>query len=408
MSLSIQVIDYELGVIALSDSEIKFVLLLLAVSGFLTYLALEKFRLARWRTSIPLRIAISGIRGKSSVVRMLASALRENGWNVLAKTTGSEAMYILPDGSESRVRRCGVVSILEQKSLLKKAASLGVDCLVAEVMSIHRENHFVESQRILKPTIVGITNVRPDHTNALGETEGQIAEALSLDIPEQAIVFIPENEIRPAFAAAVANKRGQLISVPTGASMSIDLPDRIFSENIDLVAAIACHLDAPVPVIRQGILKTKYDRGQVAVWKYLSSGGRKMVYCANGFAANEPKSTLQILRLVKGRLPQSMDKIVGLLSLRSDRADRSDQWLRALRETGPGFKRLYVIGAHAHIFRWNIDGAEILRGKDPRQLTETLISAVDSDSVIFGFGNFKGIGQALVEHWQQNGEDYGL
>jgi len=397
-----------LGEIVLPDTDIKFVLLLLAAGGFLAYLALEKFRLARWRASIPLCIAVTGIRGKSSVARMLASVLRESGMKVLAKTTGSEAKFILPSGEEVAVKRRGIVSILEQKALLKKAAALGADCLVAEVMSIHRENHFVESQRILKPSIVAITNVRPDHTDALGEAEEQIADALTLDISKQAIVFIPENETWPAFAEAVVKKRGSLRPVQTGTSGPIDLPGQNFPENIDLVFAIASHLAAPIPAIRQGILKTGYDSGQVAIWKYPIQNRHKTIYCANGFAANDPKSTFQVLELVKKRLPQSAETIVGLLSLRSDRADRSDQWLRALRETATGFKKLYVVGAHAHVFRRNIDGAEVLRGKDPRQVTETLLTAADPNAIIFGFGNFKGIGQALVEYWKQNGEDYGL
>ena len=63
-------------------------LLALIATGF-AYLVLERIRLDRYRSAIPLTIAVTGTRGKTSVTRMLASVLRESGRRVLAKTTGS-------------------------------------------------------------------------------------------------------------------------------------------------------------------------------------------------------------------------------------------------------------------------------------------------------------------------------
>ena len=49
---------------------------------------------------IPLRILVNGTRGKTSVTRLVASALNEAGLMTYAKTTGSDAKWIMPDGSE--------------------------------------------------------------------------------------------------------------------------------------------------------------------------------------------------------------------------------------------------------------------------------------------------------------------
>jgi len=157
-------------------------ILFLTILIFLLFLIIEKIQLIGWINAIPLRIAVTGSRGKSSVVRLLASILREDGIKVLAKTTGAEAKYILPDGSESEIQRRGFPSIIEQVKLLKKAARLKSDCIVAEVMSIHRENHYVESRQILKPHLVIITNVRQDHIDAMGKTKNEIAAVFCLDI----------------------------------------------------------------------------------------------------------------------------------------------------------------------------------------------------------------------------------
>jgi len=47
-------------------------------------------------SSIPLRISVSGTRGKTSVVRILARILQESGKVVLAKTTGTEGKIYSP------------------------------------------------------------------------------------------------------------------------------------------------------------------------------------------------------------------------------------------------------------------------------------------------------------------------
>lgn len=380
----------------------------MAFVGFVIFLLIEKYRLKKWHEANPLRITISGIRGKSSVVRMLASVLRENGSKVLAKTTGSEAKYILPNGDENDVTRRGVVSIIEQKKLVRKAAALGVDCLVAEAMSIHPENHFVESQRILKPTIVGITNVRPDHVDALGQSSEEIASVLSLDIADKATVFVPENECWPEFEKAAANKGGKLVKVQPGESAGLEIATRQFPESIDLVYAIAKYLKVNDNTIRRGIEKTTHDIGQLKIWKFALNGDEKYIYFVNGFAANDPESTAQVLNVVKEMLPGSKEKIMGLLSLRTDRADRSVQWLRELQQSDFGFRRLYLIGPHANVVKRKINGAEIINEKIPHQISEKLIAENETGSVIFGFGNYKGTGRALVDYWNQAGEDYGL
>ena len=342
------------------------------------------------------------------MVRLLASVLRESGMSVLAKTTGSEAKYILPNGEESDVPRQGIVSIIEQKNLLKKAAGLGVDCLVAEVMSIQPENHFVESQKILKPNIIGITNVRPDHIDAMGQTDEEIASTLSLDISEQATVFIPGNEHRSLFDGAIASKRGKLVSVPPGISFDMEFPQHEIQENLDLVFAIAEHLNIDPQTIRRGILKTKHDIGRMKIWKSSPKNGRNIFYFVNGFAANDPQSTFRIFCMVKNLFPDSAGNILGVLSLRADRADRSYQWLHALKKLDFDFKKLYLVGPHANVLKGKIKGTEILKEKNPDKICEKIMTENKADSLVFGFGNFKGTGRILVEYWNRTGEEYGL
>src|SRR4030043_114997 len=99
-------------------------------------LYLERRALTRNARRIPLRVAVTGTRGKSTVTRMIAAALKEAGLPVLGKTTGSKPVLILPQGREKEITRRGLPTILEQKSFIRGAAVLGVRAGVAEMMSI--------------------------------------------------------------------------------------------------------------------------------------------------------------------------------------------------------------------------------------------------------------------------------
>ena len=151
--------------------------------GWLAFLVVERIRLDRHRDAIPLRIAVTGTRGKTAVTRRLAAVLTEDGRRVLAKTTGSEAAYLLPDGTVQEIHRLGAPSIIEQKRLLGRGAKLGVDVVVAEVMSVHPENHQVEIHGILRPHLVLVTNFRVDHVEAHGKTREEVASVLAPGCP---------------------------------------------------------------------------------------------------------------------------------------------------------------------------------------------------------------------------------
>lgn len=392
----------------------KLLPLILAVTIFLLYLLYERISLNRQRNAIPLRISVTGTRGKSSVVRMSASILREDGRKVIAKTTGSQARLVMPDAQEVEVTRRGVTSIIEQKRLIKKAAKIKADCLVAEIMSIHPENHYVESQQMLLPHIVVITNVREDHTEAMGKTKEEIAAVLALDIPAKARVFVPEKENRAIFETAVKETAGELITVQKGISSLLfqhapELQRKEFSDNLDLVYALGKHLRLDQQVILNGIRQARHDIGEFKIWKYHLPEPPKTYYLVNGFAANDPESTWQVIAKVKEILPSASDKLIGLLSLRSDRGDRTKQWLESLRRgASEVFSKIYVTGAHAQIVKRKLKTASILKNKLPETMMKTMLANLEDQSVIFGFGNIKGAGELLVDYWNKIGAAYEL
>ena len=381
---------------------------------FALILVLERFAIQRRIRAVPLRVTVTGTRGKSTVVRLLASVLREDGRVVLAKTTGSEARIILPDGSEKEVSRNVSPSVLEQKKFMSEAARLHADCTVAEVMSIHAENHRTE-RRILQPEYVLITNVREDHTESMGKTQQEIAGVFAEDIPDRARVFVPAFEMQYLASVKTDHPDQEWFMVEDGNSgdkSSMPEPRRTdcFQEQIDLVYAVGRHLDISPSVIFEGIQNARLDAGALRIWQVPLKGMEETeIFCVNAFAANDPESTERVLNKVKTILGPSSKRVIGLLSLRRDRGDRTRQWTKMLAEgMDRQFDRLIVMGDGAQFVRRHVPRAESIKGTDPEKIMGWLAEHVCGNEIVFGYGNMKGAGLRLVQLWDRTGKSYAV
>ena len=387
--------------------------LLLLATAWIAFLVVERVLLEKRREAVPLRIAVTGTRGKTTVTRLLASVLRESGRTVLAKSTGSEAAYVFPDGTDHEIHRLGAPSIIEQKRLLKWGARMGVDAVVAEVMAVHPEYHRVEVQRILRPPLVLVTNFHVDHVEAHGTSREAVASVLALDVPPGTRAMVPEGEWEEAFRRAVEAVGGVVESVPAGSGTAPEGCGE-FESNLDLVWAAARSLGIDASHIRKGVTRAHGDLGALRIWEYAPPGAARPWTVVNAFAANDPESTFRIHDRVLEREGVSAETCTGLLSLRADRGDRTLQWVEALGSGGlDRFGRLLVTGLHARALRHRLrkgPGAgkiEILKPARPAVVMEKVIEG-GPGSFLFGFGNIGGMGETLVRHWDQVGEPHGI
>jgi len=398
--------------------------------GWLGYLVVERLRLDRHREAVPLRVAVTGTRGKTTVTRRLAAVLREDGRSVLTKTTGSEAAYLLPDGTVQDIHRRGAPSIIEQKRLLGLGAKLGVDVVLAEVMSVRPENHLVETHEILRPHLVLATNFRVDHMEAHGRTRGEVASVLALDVPPGARVLIPSIEMEETFRARVSEGGGEVEVVPEGAARlsASCLPaggTGEFCTNLDLVWAAARHLGVSEETIANGIRKAQDDVGALRSWRFDPGEGEDPWILANAFAANDPESTMGIYDRVAAAEGIPPESCTGLLSLRSDRGDRSLQWAEALAAGGLSrFGTLFLAGFHGPAVRYRLrhhphaGRIRLLRPGSPEEVLDRILAEGDAPgsdsgpaagpSLLFGFGNMSGLGRDLVRYWRKVGEPHGV
>src|SRR3954453_9241393 len=86
-----------------------------SITALLVAGIVEQRRHLRHLHSISVRVLVNGIRGKSSITRLCAGALRGGDLRVVAKTTGSAARLILPEGTDEPVyRKFDIPNVVEQ------------------------------------------------------------------------------------------------------------------------------------------------------------------------------------------------------------------------------------------------------------------------------------------------------
>jgi poly-gamma-glutamate synthase PgsB/CapB len=364
-----------------------------------------------------LRICVTGTRGKSSITRLIAACLKEAGFIVLARTTGSKPVIIFPDGEEREIHRRGSPSILEGKRLLKLGAELKVDALVSELMSIHPECSFVESVQMHNPHILVVTNVRLDHLAQMGSTRENIARCFASAFPENGTVFVPQEEFYPVFEKSAQGMNTRIVKVDGDSLLDFSGSDaermpHEFEENIRLVIALAEHLKIDREHVLRGLKKVRPDFGSFKMWSMDVGMPSQRWILVNCFAANDPDSTRRVLfGLLKKDFVEGKNA-VGLLNLRRDRGDRTVQWLKSLEKSNfPEFRKIFLIGDHASAFKKRMKRlvemeTSVLKSMPPKRILEEISKTVKTETVLVGMGNMGGAGRELVEYWEDRGEPY--
>ena len=276
---------------------------------------------------IPLRIHVNGIRGKSTVTRILAGMLRETGIETVAKTTGSAACLIDPSGDDIAITRRGAPTILEQVSIIRNLEP-SVQALVIECMAIKPEYQQICEEKIVRSNIGVITNVREDHQEVLGFSLEEIAKSLLMTCPYDGVLITSEcSENLLSLFYQVASERNSkvLIANPTDVSdEDVSAFDYIaFKENIAIGYALADHLRIGREAALRAMIAAAPDPGVLKIERknFLQS---ELIW-ADLFAVNDRESVLACVEKVAQAAPNSAVKI-GLLNNRPDREQRAIQF----------------------------------------------------------------------------------
>ena len=275
-----------------------------------------------------MRVHVNGIRGKSTVTRYVAAVLREGGIRTVAKTTGSAAMVIHPDGTESPIQRWGAATIVEQLHIVREHVTPDTEALVVECMAVQPQYQQIAQDQIVKGNIGVITNVREDHHEVMGYTLDAIADSLSNTIPYNGLLISAESEpvLRDRLARNTASRASEFLYADPSWVADEDLEGfeyLAFKENIAIGYAVADRLSISRQVALRGMKKAIPDVGVLVVQRAELEG--KELLWAPLFAANDRESTMIGLEILRAyHRPDAIR--IGVLNNRYDRPVRAMQF----------------------------------------------------------------------------------
>lgn len=362
----------------------------------------EQRRHHRFLHSIPRRVVVNGIRGKSSITRLCAGALRGGGLVTVAKTTGTAARFISPEGQEEPVyRKFGIANIVEQIGIVRRAAAYRPDALVIECMAVLPDLQEVNEQKLIHSTICVICNVREDHLTEMGPTLDDVARSLARSIPRSGVCVTAEQERAHILREEAARRGADLVQVDPESVTDAEIrrfPYIAFKENVAIALAVAELSGIPRVTALRGMVAARPDPGTVTVHTHHAAG--KRIAFANVFAANDPASTRMNVALLEER-----GLLVGPLNVvincRPDRVERNGQMGTLTGELAP--HRILLIGEQTRSARVTVpaglaDRVVDLGGPLPFDaLLDALVVDRHGRAALVAVGNIHGQGEVLLE-----------
>ncbi|MFD4764834.1 poly-gamma-glutamate synthase PgsB [Streptomyces niveus] len=381
-----------------------YIVLLVCSAFLLTAGVVEQRRHFTNLNRIPSRVLVNGIRGKSSITRLCAGALRGGDLVTVAKTTGTAARFIHPDATEEPVyRKFGIANVVEQIGIVRRAAAYNPDALVIECMAVMPALQEINQSKLIRSTIGVLCNVREDHLAEMGPTLDDVARSLSRSMPEDGICVTAEKERFDILQEEADARNCQLIYADPETVSDEELRGFswfTFKENVSIALKVAELMGVERETALQGMYDAPPDPGVLSVERYLTPDGKRLRF-ANVFAANDPESTLmninQLLDL--GAISRPLNVVI---NCRPDRVERNGQMGEIVPDLEPD--KVFVIGHPAKSAidaipaEWRSRAVDLGGDKrDPEEFMRELLAQLGADSSLVAIGNIHGQGELLLE-----------
>ena len=358
---------------------------------------------------IPIRIHVNGTRGKSSVTRLIAAGLRAGGHRTCAKTTGTDAVMIMPDGTEYPIHRPGRANITEQKRVVRTAVECGADALVIECMALQPLLQSTCELGFVRATHGVITNARADHLDVMGPTRLHVAHALAGTTPCGGVLLTAEDreDSLTVLRESAADRGSTFRAINADDARAITAEDLAgfsyleHAENVALALAVCESVGIDRDVALRGMWAATPDIGAMKVHN-TAVGQTSSWSFTNALAANDPESTQRIWDAVGSRATAATRVL--LMNCRDDRVERSVS-MATHAANWSGVDMHVVIGSGTEHYRRALKRGGVPESRivvaesgDPESIAQAMfVAGLGRDLDIVGVGNIKGPGLKLAE-----------
>ena len=270
-------------------------------------------------------------------------------------------------------------------------------------MAVYPDYQKVFQFRRLEANIVVIVNVLEDHLDVMGPTLDQIAQAFGATIPYNGyLITVPGPYVE--YFEKIAKERNTKVILADNSKITDKYLDKfdymIFPDNASLSLAVGQALGIDEEICLRGMLNAHPDPGAMRITRIKD----KDINCifVNGFAANDPQSTVNIWERV-GELGYDIIDPIVIMNCRQDRVDRTEIFvsdvfpkiqthtLVGIGEVTEPIKTAFEQGKFPNVKNY-ID----LEYANPETIIEKIYPLLQ-DRILFGAGNIHGQGEEFIE-----------
>lgn len=270
----------------------------LSIAGFIGHHVWVNHRMRKARKGIPLVVGGWGTRGKSGTERLKAAMFSAQGYSIVSKTTGCEAMFLYsPAQGDLRemflFRPYDKATIWEQYNVVRLANRLGCEVFLWECMALTPAFVRLLQRAWMRDDYSTLTNTFPDHEDLQGPAGINIPQVMTEFIPKGRTLLTSEEQMRPILQTA-ADELGTELKGVGWLESGMIAPDILarfpYQEHPDNIALVAA-LGAEMGVGYDYALKAMADRvvpdlGVLKTFPAASVSTRRLEF-SNGMSANE-------------------------------------------------------------------------------------------------------------------------
>ena len=362
------------------------------------YLFFEKRRSECQRETFKYLIHVNGIRGKSTVSRLIDAGVRAGGYKVFTKITGTSPRIIDTFNVEREINRKGKANIKEQIKTINWAYREGAEVLITECMAVKPEYQYICENKILHADINIITNVREDHLDEMGKSLDKIASSLANTIPTNGAIFTSDEKYFDFFKREAIKKNSKVF---INREEKEEYGEIDFPSNVALALEVCKYIGIDEKKALEGMKNYHRDPGVLKVLLYKNRENK--IYFINAMAANDPNST----EIIIDRLSKKdywNNKRYLLVNNRGDRVSRWEQYISFVKKIDKKFDKILISGENRELFQ-----KYLLKEKIAKEKIEIVGNASDFDSIekdilILAVGNICGNGKKIVDYFEEMGE----